>query len=1087
MPVASLARRLLCGLVIVSCVASQAASQAPAQRAALDEPRLVRAADAGAVHDGVVTALAEDAAGFLWVGTSVGLVRYDGYQWRAFPVKEDAAAGAAAAGSRFVRALLPGPGGELWVGFEGEGLARLDTAAQAWTLHRPDAGRPDALRHGTVRALARDRQGILWVGTAGGGLHSLHPGATRFDRPGSVAAGTLPDDRVHALRVDRRGDLWIGTWRGLVRKAATRAGFERVAETGPDRLGGRPVTMLGEGPDGRLWVGTRDGGLMIVDPGSGEGRWIEAAKGDDAAAESTRAGGLVSFVIGPDQEVWIGRDRALDIRDGASGALVQRLRRSPRKPWGLGGHNVVALQRDRSGQVWVGSYGGGLQRHTPSPGLWVRRGEGTEGSAFAEGDLRSLHPMRDGTVWAGTPDGAVLVFDRQLRLLHQILPDARSGLAGGLVGAITEAPDGTRWVGSDSGIYAFDAQRRLRARFDMGNVRTRRLLAAADGSLWAATQDGVHRLPRGGRAFERVSSAQGGTLAGNVNALIQAADGSVFVGANAGLWRAAPGQWQLRPVPPEAGHALRSPVVLGLLLDRAGQLWVDTSRGLHRWRRPTVSAAGPARFEAVAVGAPDEATTFGANLLEDDQGRIWTHQNLLDPRDGTVRRLEQADGVDIGTGWFRAHARLDDGRLLFAGSTGLLVVEPARVGRWTYLPPVVVTDLRVDDQRLPLARLEPRLELPAQARSFSIEYAALDLSQPERNRYRHRLLGFDERWVENSAEMRLVRYANLPPGDYRLQVQGSNRLGDWAPSMLDLAVQVRPAWWQTWWARAAALLIAAAAVWGLVQLRTRMLRSRQAALERAVRERTRELEALSRELQLKSAELELSSLTDPLTGLRNRRFLTQHMTADAAMVARRHGERLRARDDGAPGRALADHHDIVFFLIDLDHFKQVNDRHGHAAGDAVLRQVAERLRLAFRGADVVVRWGGEEFLVAARATTREQAAELAERARQALAERRFGLDDGSALALTASIGFAAYPLAPAWPDALDWTATVDLADAALYVVKRGGRDGWFGLLQADPADATELARASRLSLERWLQEGRLRAQGSRPFVPGAAP
>ena len=1081
------------------------ASVAWGQRHALDEPRLTAVGDTQSINDGVVTALAEDEAGLLWIGTTTGVVRHDGYQLRLFSVGEGVpAAGTAGprsaptgarAATRFVRTLLAAPGGVLWVGLEGEGLARLDTSSQRWTLYRPDPKRPGALAHGTVRALARDADGVLWVGTTGGGLYSLAPQSEVFQRHGT-ADGALPDDRVHALRVDRAGNLWVGTWRGLVRKARGASRFEPVFSTpGADGLAGRPVSMVGEGPDGRIWVGTRDGALVIVDPATGAGQWLErGSSGEDPGANGLQGpGGVASFVVASPDEVWIGRDRGLDLRDARGGELLQRLRRSHFKPWGLAGHNVVALLRDASGQVWVGSYGGGLQRHNPTSGVWVRRGEGPEDSPFAEGDVRSLHQLRNGEVWAGTPGGAVLVFDAGLRLRHQILPaaggrgDAR--FAGGLVGAITQAADGTVWVGSDSGVHAFDGDRRLKARWSVGGGRTRRLLAASDGRLWAATQDGIYRLAPGQAAFERVARADGQPLSGNVNAVVQSADGTVWVGANTGLFRAAPGAAALQPVRAADGADLGSPVVLGMVVDRAGQLWVDTNAGLHRWRTP---GDGLARFEAVRSPG---GGAFGANLLEDGQGRIWSHQHVFDPRDGRVHELTSADGVDFGTGWFRAYTALADGRLLFGGSTGVLVVEPGQLRPWRYEPPLVVTDLRVNGERLPPARLQPALVLAPDQRSFSVEFASLDYSQPDRNRYRYRLEGFDADWIETGAELRVASYGNLTPGRYALQVQGSNRLGAWSTRTLSLAVQVRPAWWQTWWARLGVLGLVLGGVWGLVQLRTRLLRRRQAELEAKVRERTQALEALSRELQMKSAELEASSLTDPLTGLYNRRFLTQHMTADAALVARRHGEAARQRQDppmdaapppsagaGAAVAAASGGPDIVFFLVDIDHFKAVNDRHGHAAGDAVLLQVCERLKSAFREADYVVRWGGEEFLVAAREANRARATELAERARLAIASRPFTLEDGTALPLTASIGFAAYPLAPAHPGALDWTTTVDLADAALYVVKRGGRDGWFGLLQAETTSATALRELAARPMAQWRADHGVEVRGSRPFT-----
>ena len=1046
-------------LLLLACAAGLAAGPAAAQRDPLAEPRLAPVGDARSINDGVVTALAQDETGLIWVGTTVGLVRHDGYQLRPVPVGGPQAG---ARGASFVRSLLAAPGGVLWVGLEGEGLARLDIAAQRWTWFRPDPATPGALANGTVRALALDRDGVLWVGTTGGGLHSLAPGANRFEhhRRGD---GGLPDDRVQSLWVDRRGDLWAGTWNGLARRTRGSAGFTPVlsdAGAAPS-LAGRTVAMLGEAPDGRLWVGTRQGDLLRVDTERLAAEWVERAGAGAGSAESA----VLSMAVYDEREVWIGRESGIDLRTG-DGRLVRHLRRDLRKPWSIGGHNVVALLRDTSGGLWAGSYGGGLQRYSASPGLWVRRGEGGDDGVLAEADVRSLAQLSNGEIWAGTNERGVAVLDAQLRLIGEIRPQGpgAKGFAGGLVGAIAQTPDGRVWVGADTGIYEFSAQRRLLGQHRAGQGRARRMLATRDGVLWVGTQDGVYRRDPARGRFERALLADGGALTGNVNALAEAADGSVWVGGNSGLYLAAAGAAALQPVTSPPGHGLLKTLVLGLLVDRQQVLWVDTGAGLHRM---TGWDGRQARFAAVATAQEPAQRSVGANLLDDEQGRIWTHQLVYDPRDGSRHELGAADGVDIGTGWFRSYLRLNDGRLLYGGSVGLLVVEPARFKPWSYLPPVVVSDLRIDGERVPTGVLAEGLQLRPGQRSFSVEFAALDFGQADLNRYRYRLRGFDEGWVETGADFRVASYGNLPPGHYALQVQGSNRLGVWSPREINFGVVVLPAWWQTWWAQTLGLLMLAALVVAVVQLRTGMLRRQQAVLEHRVRERTAALEVLSLQLQEKSKALEASSLTDPLTGLNNRRYLAQNVEADVAMAIRRHEQHLRT---GGPPPEDAD---LIFFLVDIDHFKQVNDAHGHAGGDAVLVQMRERLQQAFRQGDHLVRWGGEEFLIVARGTSRRRAAELAERACAVVADTPFVLDDGTRLHRSCSVGFVAFPPAPAWPAALGWAAAVELADAALYAVKRSGRNGWLGLVSAQAASAAALREAAATPLAAWRASGAL--------------
>jgi diguanylate cyclase (GGDEF)-like protein len=146
-------------------------------------------------------------------------------------------------------------------------------------------------------------------------------------------------------------------------------------------------------------------------------------------------------------------------------------------------------------------------------------------------------------------------------------------------------------------------------------------------------------------------------------------------------------------------------------------------------------------------------------------------------------------------------------------------------------------------------------------------------------------------------------------------------------------------------------------------------------------------------------------------------------------------------------------------MVDIDHFKLVNDQYGHTAGDQVLQQVAEILRGATRDSDTVVRWGGEEFLVVARNAARRESAILAERVRAQLAEHVFTLEDGTTLRRTCSVGFTFYPFVPTVPNLLSWEQVLDIADHCLYAAKRGGRNAWVGLLPS-PGGETQRIKAN---------------------------
>ena len=1034
----------------------------------LAEPRF-ESVGARSIPRGVVAALAQDRAGFLWIATGDGLVRYDGHRFRP---QERASDIPAHRNLGWIRSMLAARDGRLWIGTESDGLAVYDPKTEQVTSYRGDGGTTGVPP--MIQALAEDQDGAVWVGTAGGGLDRFDPArATYTHHRHSSQPGSLPDDRVQALLVDRRGTLWVGTWQGLSRRVRGSDHFEPVLSnpltTGDSGLAGRSVTALFEASDGRIWVGTQQGDIAIVDPATAQGQRV-----DQGAAVATESPDPVSCLLeSPAGQMWVGRASGIDLYGVHDAHLQRRLRHDPRYPAGLAGAQVTSLVLDRAGWIWVGGLGGGLQRHNPNNrSIWVRGADPAPDSPFADADVRSVLALDNGEIWAATHNPGVAVTDAQLRVIGALHPqavaaDPNNALArGGLrVTAMAQMRDGSVWLGGDSELHQLSRERLpLRVlRHDGG--QTRRLLAGRDGSLWVCTLDGLYRLRPGATRLERLAQQGGKPLHGEIHAIAEGADSTLWVGATKGLFRVAPGGNELQPVVAREGAGLGNPTVIGLLIDHHQTLWLDTAvTGLHRMRGWDGRQAS---FDRVSERHGIVSHPFGVNLLEDGRGRIWTQMNLYDPATDRLNELTAADGVDIGTGWFGSYTETADGRLLFGGSKGLLVVEPDGFDVSSYAPPLVVSELRVNGEREPAGQILNGLQLKPDSRSFSVEFSALDYGDPGRCRYTYRLAGFDPAWIKSDAEHRDASYSNLNPGHYVLRVRATNRSGLWSAHELAVDVQVLPAWWQSWWFRAMLLLMLAALFYAGVHLRTRQLRWRQQGLERMVRERTAELEAMAKTLQQESAALAQASLTDPLTGLRNRRFLAQHIEPDAALAVRQYDGQAQY------GAAPPSDADLIFFLIDIDQFKQVHDLHGHAAGDAVIMQMRGRLQQVFRDSDYLVRWGGEEFLIVARGTSRAHAAELAERARAVVADQPFELPDGSLLAKTCSVGFCCFPLAPQHASALDWNAAVNAADAALYAVKSTGRNGWLGLLRVRGESPEALRAGSRRPLAEWWQSGDL--------------
>ncbi|GMU65263.1 MAG: hypothetical protein AMXMBFR36_15370 [Acidobacteriota bacterium] len=1017
----------------------------------------------------LTTAFAEDHDGFLWMGTQHGLVRFDGGDYRLFTSDPD---DPATLSGSYVRALAVADDGRLWVGTFAGGLSVYDARSERFTRYRHDPADPASLAHDRVEGIAPDRDGRIWIATYDG-LDRLDPttGAIEHFRPRPGDPASLADARVRGVLVDAAGTLWVGSRDGLQRRPAGAAGFERVASAPgrPGSLAGQFVSRLFADRRGRLWIGTNDDGAALLDPDSGELVRFPppAGPGGGAAAPGAAARRLSHFwVYGfaeprPD-EIWIATfGGGVDVVDGATLEVVARLRHEPALPSTIAGDRVGALHVDRAGLVWVGSWGQGIARHDPATRAFVhlRHSPSRPDGLTHDSVVRPL-ARRDGSFWFGTNGNGIDVFDgTTLARVAGFRPDPGDprALSSGEITCLAEGPDGSVWAATlDGNLHrlrpAAAGFERTTPHDGLPGGPIRALAFGPDGALWAGAAEGLARIDPSGaapiRTFRHRAGAAGSLPGAAVEAIAFTPDGAMWVGTDSGLSAWDPLSGTGIAIHEREGDpgALPDDWVPDLAVTSDGRLWVATAGGaavLASWD------GRDARFERVAerTGIPPGPVE---NLIEDAEGRVWLGPHVrVDPRSWTAQTYSAADGVDPGGSFIASHARAADGRLLFGSPQGVLIVDPARLEPWTFRPPLVATRLAAGGVELAGAARRGEVTLRPPARDLRLDFAALDWSAPERNLYRYRLDGLDRDWTATDAAHRTAAYSRLPPGRYVLRVAGTNRAGTWSPHELALAVTVLPAFHETTAFRALAAIALALLAWGAHRLRIRRLEARERELEGVVAARTAELAQRGRELEAKNAELEVAyarieeaSLTDPLTGLANRRFLEQAIGADVEAA-------LRRPEDGS----------LIFLLADLDHFKRVNDEHGHAGGDAVLVAIAALLRANVRAADHLVRWGGEELLMVARFVDPARGPELAEKLRATVAAHRFVLPSGVSLSRTVSIGFAAFPFSPSEPRAAAWEAVVDAADAALYAAKRAGRDGWVGVAPAaDRPVAAVLAR-----------------------------
>jgi diguanylate cyclase (GGDEF)-like protein len=990
----------------------------------------------------IATSLAMDVQGYLWVGTPTGPVRYNGRTWRAFEIPHTGPPVS-------VWSIVPAQDGSIWFGTEDRGVLRWKEGR--WWHFDLRGGVTDVQVRTLVETL-QDGRSILWAGTL--------RGLSRCTEQGCAPVEVLRGIAVRAALPTRdekgRPALWVGTDRGLLRLDAIDTPqpiFASILYNRRNGLADDSVRCLAEAPAAggshELWAGT-DHGLSHLHGGIWT-RYDAASGFPDVGVTS------LAWSRSPQGKttLWAGTFRAGLARFEEDGSW-----RLFEASSGLPANYIYAL-------LAAGTAGGGTS-------LWVS----TAASVARLDDER----------WHGIDSRDGLPHDTVLGVGEATFPDGvTSYWAGTLAGMVRLGDHGWRRYVPDPSLEPMVARKILNAREDDGSL-----------GVWIATVTGLRHFARGRwTVFDSRSSPLPHSFVFTILSVPWQGRDVLWAGTPGGLVRIDGGRWTVY----HAGDGLPSNVVSVLLSTPAQSgppvIWAGTDKGLARFKGD--------RWETVAIpcqphpAVRDLATTSGAGSSSwlwigslggltrvriDDDGLVpgtcealndKTRSALLDPfvvqiqvdlngriylfsNNHGVTRLTPAPGLGLGAarietfdlddglpGMFFNPASFRDhkGRIWAGSMSGAAVLAPNEAPRAAGPKsgaPLYLERVRVAGRDRKLA---PGSVLRHDENSLELEVALLSFHREHATRYQSQLAGLETKRSPWSPEAREV-YTRLPPGEYTFRAWGKDADGA-VSGPVELSFRIRRAPWLTPWAIALYAVVLMGLGYGINLLRLRRVGSRTAELEALVAERTRELAEANR-------KLELASLTDPLTGLNNRRFVALNIEPDLRLAERNY----------QGGMTQKRNNDLLLYLLDIDRFKEFNDRAGHPAGDAVLVELAQRLRNVARSSDSVVRWGGEELLLISRWTDRAAGDVLARRILEAVGGTPYAFAPGRSATITCSVGWAPYPWRPEEPEGASFEQVLSLADRALYLAKREGRDRAVGVR---PGPVHELRLLEEGSLE----------------------
>ena len=896
-----------------------------------------------------------------------------------------------------VTALLQDKDGYIWVGTQ-TGLGKFDGSRFETFTER------DGLAGNYIMDLELDRDGSIWVASQQGlnvirsGRLSACPLEDGFVRdiafrPGDPALWVLTASHVVTVRngvAARDGKFSDASrLRGLAGSSSGMVFFS------PDAVflvrNGRvekypspePVNFVKE-TGGHLFVGCQ-GGLYILNP---FGEFKKYSGLPDSMSN------VSDILFDSRNNLWIASRSGVFHKDLQSGEAIVFSTAN-----GLVFDRTTKLLLDRENNMFIGSEFGlsQLSRHMfrmygpedglPSTQVWdILENEGGMLLACDDG----IAELRDGRIRAFAVNRQLR--NRSIRAIVRL--DPKRYLLGCREGEILEWDGGDRLHSLTSGVNTLYAIR------DSG------------GLAWFATDRGL--LEFDGRDFRWFRQGLNDSIIWDVAEL---EPGALLIGSRKGLqlFRGGafvPSEWE-RMIGRVIINDIRvvSPREVLVASEMSGVFWIKDGR-LTRLTQ-------------------DQGLLHNDvwSVLNDDSGNVWMNTTRALERygrDSSLAYFNSETGLFGDEGCVHAARKAANGNLYFGIVPGLV--------EYAYSPSAVPARRPVLVVREPLVNGSPRKLFGSGSllpRQNNIEFRficpATSLECPPA--YKTRLYPFDSGWSAPSRNT-AVRYTNLPPGTYTFTVLANIGGGEngWFGSETSAIFTIARPFWKSWWFRALGSLAALGLLFAIVNARVRVLQKQKKRLEEIVQARTNEIAE-------KNRELALLSITDPLTGLKNRRFLDETIREDMSIIQR---ELHDVRNGKKPFDEKAA--TLGIFMLDIDHFKKVNDLHGHEAGDFVIVEIARRLQAMMRQSDTVVRWGGEEFLIITRQSGQGDAVQLAERIRLSIEQAAFHVPAGNRIKKTASIGFCHYPFLSGDEERLNWQQVVALADNALYLAKHNGRN-----------------------------------------------
>ncbi len=688
---------------------------------------------------------------------------------------------------------------------------------------------------------------------------------------------------------------------------------------------------------------------------------------------------------------------------------------------------IFGIFEDKEGSIWISSYGFGLLQFIQSPFAFFSKKEGIKDNI--------IFPIfeYENKIYTGSISGKIDIIENRIVSNYLDIPNLFN-LPNAYIASLCVDNNSNLLISTEDAVFI---QAKTAEKPDylpvpdyLGTTKFPNIVKDSDGNIWITSIDGKlfsYEAKNGKNMYQKDK-----IKLFNLNNKTPGIFFNTFLEINNEKWFGFNEELGIYILKDERFEAFnfKNKSVSDLYKDDENNIWIISGNELFCYTK---------NKELININSKNNLPqTELYKIIQDKNNNFWLTSikglyfikkpylnNIINKKTSKLKykKYTTDDGLlshEFIGGFTKTILLSKNGKIYASTTKGIIEIDSDYIFENKIIPNVVIETIKINNISV---NVNDNIVLKPDNYEIEFEFKALTYINQQKVKYKYQLVGFDKEFSEET-DKNSIRYTNLPYGKYKFVIIASNSSEYWNTTGDSFDFEIKPYYYQKVWFYVIVIIISVLLVYLLFLWRIHRLQKRKEELEKII--------------ELRTKELKEASLKDPLTGLRNRRFFSEILNSEVESFTK-----LKLYIKNNPSRRTTEKEKSIFgvYIFDIDLFKKINDTYGHDAGDRVLKQFADILQTSVRIDDVVIRWGGEEFLVILKYSNSEYLSTFATNIKNKISSFDFIIsNEGKIINITCSIGYISFPLYEDFPEELTFEESIMFADLGLYYSKRNGRN-----------------------------------------------